>query len=75
MSLWPGLDYNLTAYQHLQIIKQLFSAEPETRLPATVTPLSNNTTLDSIIAMMPSNDANSVLPNWEPRLRKLWLPG
>ena len=79
MRLRPGLNYNFTVMQHASLCQKLFQlkvdkaskaektdkADNPFRLPVGVVPLSNNSCLTSIIAMMPVFNTHILDPTWD----------
>jgi hypothetical protein len=69
MRLRPGLNYNFTVLELEAMLQELFKWDPEHpewfRLPQTIVPLCNNSSLSRIISMMPLFDSHGLDPTWK----------
>ena len=69
MRLRPGLNFNFTVLELDAMLLELFKHDPEhpgaCRLPRSVIPLCNNSSLDRIRAMMPLCDSHGIVPTWQ----------
>ncbi|KAI4995777.1 hypothetical protein ZWY2020_037865 [Hordeum vulgare] len=65
MRLRRGLNNNLTVLQHTTLCHKLFRTDGKFKLPASIIPLCNNSTLNSIVAMMSVCNAHGLDNTWD----------
>ena len=62
---WPGAEYDLSAVQHKEMMKQLFGKDTKEELPENVVPLHCNNHKDAILGVMPPCNARGIDEAWE----------